>query len=218
MNHLNPRFHAFPSGACVPPEGEAARASRRTKKIVRYDYVGSRSREKRKPGRISEQGRRDRPHFEHLWQTGIRCGFSFLKIRYTITPTGRIVRRICRGGTKRMRKRMKAYRRKLDEENITLENIEMSLEAFLANCNRADSHRTKLSFWKRFRKMFPESRAFWKARARRVLPEAIAFKAQWERENHGKRRQNMLAAWKDYQKGQVRNNDVLQVSFRRKNR
>ena len=88
-------------------------------------------------------------------------GFTFLKVRYEVKPSGRIVRHIAHDGIKRMRSRLGAYRRKLDEGRIQLENIEMSMEAYFANCDRADSHRTKLSFWQRYRRMFPESKAFY---------------------------------------------------------
>ena len=146
-------------------------------------------------------------------------GFSFLKVRYTITETGKIVRKICRDGTKRMRRRLKAYRNKLDSGEISIENVEMSMEAYFAHCDRADSHGTKLAFWKRFRRMFPESDAFLKPRrAPALLAEAVLFKARWEAENPGKPRGAMLHAWKEYRKErQEDRHDLLQVSFKRKN-
>lgn len=147
-------------------------------------------------------------------------GFTFLKIRYVITPTGRIVRRICRDGIKRMRRRLRAYRRKLDAGTIDLENIEMSMEAYFANCDRANSGRTKFEFWKRFRRMFPESGAFLKSRAGpKMLQEAAAFAERWRAENPGKSRREMVRAWKEMQKERAEEkHGLLQVSYRRKNR
>lgn len=144
-------------------------------------------------------------------------GFTFLKIRYEITDSGKIVRHISRDGIRRTRARMKAQRRKLDAGQISLENIEMSMEAYFANCDRANSNRTKMSFWVRFHRMFPESAAFYrKKRPRSMIPEALAFREKWERENPGKSRSAMLCAWREHLKEQEENyHGPLQVSFKR---
>lgn len=147
-------------------------------------------------------------------------GFTFLKIRYTPTTSGKIVRRISHDGIRRARARMKAQRRKLDAGKILLENIEMSMEAYFANCDRADSNRTKLSFWYRFRKMFPESKAFLRRRRpRSLIPEALAFRRGWEQEHPGKPRNAMLHAWHEYQKAQKENyHGPFQIGFKRVDR
>lgn len=144
-------------------------------------------------------------------------GFTFLKIRYSVTESGKIVRRIDRDGIKRMRRRLRAYRRKLDAGEILLENVEMSMEAYFANCDRADSGRTKFAFWKRFRRMFPESMAFFKRKRTHTPDDAARYAAQWKKDHPGKNRSAFLADWRERER-EENNHALLQVSFRRKDR
>lgn len=144
-------------------------------------------------------------------------GFTFLKVRYKPTGTGRIVRHISHAGIRRARARMKAQRRRLEEGTILLENVEMTMESYFANCDRGNTSRTKLSFWHRFRRMFPESTAFWKRKEpRSLIPEALAFRKGWEAEHPGETFGAMLMAWRNYRKAVKENwHGALQVSYRR---
>jgi hypothetical protein len=147
-------------------------------------------------------------------------GFKFLQVIYNVTETGRIIRRTNHDGIKRMRNRLRAFRRKLDAGEIELENIEMSLEAWLAHCMRADTYRTRLSMWKRFRRMFPESKAFYTVKTNREeeIEKARIFTETWNEKHpnhHGFwQRIHRRAAWRKM-KEMEGNHGVLQVSFRR---
>lgn len=88
-------------------------------------------------------------------------GFCYLKIRYHMTATGRIVRHINHDGIKRQRGRLRAFRKKLDEGKIDLPHIEMSLQSYLSQCDRANTWHTKNNMIRRFHRMFPESKAFY---------------------------------------------------------
>lgn len=144
-------------------------------------------------------------------------GFTFLKLRYGVTESGKVVRRIDRDGIKRMRSRLRAYRRKLNAGKILLENIEMSMEAYFANCDRADSGRTKFAFWKRFRRMFPESRAFFKRKRTHTPEDAVRYAVQWAKDHPGKNRSAFLADWRERER-EENNHAILQVGFKRKDR
>ena len=146
-------------------------------------------------------------------------GFTFLKIRYQITSTGKIIRHIAKDGTVRMRNRLGAYRKKLDAGKIKLENVEMSMEAYFANCDRANSTRTKLSFWYRFRRMFPESKAFIKKKPiKNIQKELASYQAVWMKAHPNGSWAAFKRDWKAYLKERDEKNDVLQISLRRVNR
>ena len=108
-------------------------------------------------------------------------GFKFLKIIYKILPTGKIIRRTNHDGIKRQRQRLRAFRKKMDAGKITLEHIEMSMESWLAHAKRANSYHTRLNMIRRFHRLFPESKKFYKPQKfdKREITRAAAFAANW---------------------------------------
>lgn len=143
-------------------------------------------------------------------------GFTFLKIHYFIKPTGHIVRHACQGGTKRMRNRLRAYQKKLGAGTIKMENVDMSMEAYFANCDRYDSGRTKYSFWQRYHRMFPESTAFYhRKRKRFTVEEAIQWGERWRAQHPNGSRQDFKKAWNAAVKERSEHIEALQVGYRR---
>lgn len=62
--------------------------------------------------------------------------FKYLQIRYTLTDTGRVIRRINPKNITRERRKLKAYRRLLDRGEIEYEDIELSFKSWLGDAFR----------------------------------------------------------------------------------
>ncbi len=71
-------------------------------------------------------------------------GFTWLKDRYFMTDTGKLVRRPNRDSVKRFRKRLKAIRREMDEGKATLKDAEMLYGSFLGYISRNNGNKRKL--------------------------------------------------------------------------
>ena len=152
--------------------------------------------------------------------TKFRKGFRFLKVLYRTTETGKIIRKTNHEGIKRMRQKLLKFKKKYAAGSIPLENVEMALEAWFAHCMRANTFHTRLNMLKRFRRMFPDSKAFM-ARKRNKAEEmrkAQAFLKEWKQkhasENPFWSRIHMIHEWK-LRKEKEADNGVLQISFRR---
>ena len=71
-------------------------------------------------------------------------GFVYLKIRYSATETGHIIRRICRDGIVRMRRKLKRLRGLVNQGRVTLDDVFLSLKSWLGNAKKyCHSYRTR---------------------------------------------------------------------------
>ena len=147
-------------------------------------------------------------------------GFRFLKVFYRTTETGKIIRTTNHAGIKRMRQKLRKFRRRFDAGRMTLESIEMALEAWFAHCRRADTYWTRMSMLARFHLMFPESEAFFcrKTDVEKNIRNAQEFVHRWK-EAHEQTdpfwdRIHMIHDYREYRKKEIENG-LLQVSFRR---
>lgn len=62
--------------------------------------------------------------------------FRFLQIRYTLTGTGQVYRRINQRAMTRERRRLKAYRRLLDQDAMSYEDVENAFRSWFGNFYR----------------------------------------------------------------------------------
>lgn len=69
-------------------------------------------------------------------------GFTFLKIKYRLTDTGHIVRRLSRDAITRERRRLKKYARLHDAERITYPEIKNAYNSWRGNVEKFDSRRS----------------------------------------------------------------------------
>lgn len=67
-------------------------------------------------------------------------GFSFLKIHYRITPTGKIVHTLTRDGIVRMRRKLKKFRRMVDDGRMSLDDVYNSMQSWMAHSEVAMSY------------------------------------------------------------------------------
>ena len=81
-------------------------------------------------------------------------GFSFMKIKYRVTPTGKIVRKLSRQGIVRMRRKLKKFKALLIHGKVTLDDIYNSFQSWISITSKAISYKTKRSMLKLYNKLF----------------------------------------------------------------
>lgn len=81
-------------------------------------------------------------------------GFVFMKVRYRVTPTGKIVRTLTRAGIVRMRRKLKKFRKMVDNGKISLDDVYNSMQSWLAHADVALSYHTKRSMLKLYNQLF----------------------------------------------------------------
>ena len=75
-------------------------------------------------------------------------GFTFLKVKYNITKDGKILRRLTRKGIVRMRRKLKKYKAKVINKEMTLDNVYDSMQAWIAHSKVAKSYTTQKNMLK----------------------------------------------------------------------
>lgn len=87
-------------------------------------------------------------------------GFTFMKIKYYITPTKKIIKRISRKSVVRERKRIKALERKYKAGEITLSNCMMNISSWFAYAKQFNSRRTIYSMVELVAKTFKVRKSY----------------------------------------------------------
>lgn len=83
-------------------------------------------------------------------------GFTFLKIKYILTDTGKVVERINREGITRMRRKLKKLRKKLDAGEITFEDVRCAYASWKGDKKHYNSYTTLKNMDKLFDELFIE--------------------------------------------------------------
>ena len=81
-------------------------------------------------------------------------GFTFLKVKYNITKTGKIIRRLSPKGTARMRRKLKKFKRLVNAGKMSLRNAYDSMQSWMSHATVAKSHKTISKMMKLYRKLF----------------------------------------------------------------
>lgn len=84
----------------------------------------------------------------------VSSGFVFMKVQYRVTPTGKIVRKLTRAGIVRMRRKLKKFKRMVDNGKITLDDVYNSMQSWLAHSSVAMSYHTRRSMLKLYNELF----------------------------------------------------------------
>ncbi len=83
-------------------------------------------------------------------------GFTFLKIKYSLTDTGKVVERVSSDSVTRMRRRLKKLRGKLDAGEVDFEDIRCAYASWRGSVAHYDSYTTLKSMDKLFDELFIE--------------------------------------------------------------
>ena len=69
-------------------------------------------------------------------------GFTFLKVKYNLTDTGKIIRRPSRDNITRQRRKMRKFRKLLDEGALSREDIRGEVKSWLGSMEKLNAYRT----------------------------------------------------------------------------
>ena len=81
-------------------------------------------------------------------------GFSFMKIKYKVTKSGKIIRTLTRPGIVRMRRKLKKFRRLVTEGVMTYDDVYNSIQSWLSHYEIAHSYTTKKNMLKLYNDLF----------------------------------------------------------------
>lgn len=86
--------------------------------------------------------------------TKIRKGFTYLKVRYFVTNTGKIVKVLARSGTIRMRRKLNKFKKKIQDGLMTIDNVFDSMQSWLSHSTVANSYKTTKSMLKLYNEKY----------------------------------------------------------------
>ncbi|MBR5221629.1 MAG: RNA-directed DNA polymerase [Clostridia bacterium] len=82
-------------------------------------------------------------------------GFTFLKVRYTVTETGRIIKKMAKSGIVRMRRKLKKFRKLVDAGLMTRDDAFNSFKSWFGNAKTiAHSYRTRKAMLILYNRLF----------------------------------------------------------------
>lgn len=84
----------------------------------------------------------------------IRQGIKFLKWRFILTDTGKVVMKMNRKCITKQRRKMRKLKEKLDAGKITIEDVENNFRSFRANADRGDTKSITWNMQKYYKELF----------------------------------------------------------------
>lgn len=85
----------------------------------------------------------------------LRRGFTFLKVRYTVTETGKVVKRMAKSGIVRMRRKLKKFKKLVEAGLMSRDDAYYSFRSWLGNAEKiAQTYRTRKEMLKLYNKLF----------------------------------------------------------------
>ena len=80
--------------------------------------------------------------------------FTFLKVRFETTDSGKVIMRPCRKSVTKQRQKLKAFRRKLDAGEMELSDVRASYESWRGYNNHMNGHRSMVNMDKLYFDLF----------------------------------------------------------------
>lgn len=85
----------------------------------------------------------------------ISRGFTFLKVRYTVTETGKVIKRMAKSGIVRMRRKLKKFKTLIENGAMTRDDAYYSFRSWFGNAKKiAHTYRTRKEMLKLYNKLF----------------------------------------------------------------
>lgn len=81
-------------------------------------------------------------------------GFTFMKVKYFVTNNGKVIRTLVRTGVVRMRRKLKKFKRLLDEGKMNLDDIYASIQSWLGHSKIAKSYHTRKRMLRLYDELF----------------------------------------------------------------
>lgn len=86
----------------------------------------------------------------------LRHGFAFLKIKYNLTETGKIIKRLARDNITRQRRKMKKFRKLVDEGAMSIEDARNEVKSWLGANENLNAYRTCQNIRQLYKDLFGE--------------------------------------------------------------
>ncbi len=86
----------------------------------------------------------------------IKQGVRFLKTKFKLTQTGGVIRKVQRKSTRKMRQKLRKFRRWVDDGRMTEEDVRTSYESWKGHMRRGNSWKVLRKTDKLYRKLFGE--------------------------------------------------------------
>lgn len=86
--------------------------------------------------------------------TKLKKGVTFLKGQFFLTPTGKVVKKMCRRSITAMRRKLKKFRRLVDAGAMTMTDVWQSCKSWVGYAKYFDSYRTRQSMNRIYREVF----------------------------------------------------------------
>ena len=80
--------------------------------------------------------------------------YKYLQVRYSLTDTGRVIRRINPKNITRERRKLKAYKRLLDKGEMPIEDIEEAFKSWLGACYKYMSNQQIINMLTLYQDLF----------------------------------------------------------------
>lgn len=81
-------------------------------------------------------------------------GFTYLKIRFFLVESGKIVKKIDPKNVTRQRRKLKKFKRFVDDGKMTLFDVKQSLQSWESHAKKLDAYRTRKSMRELFENLF----------------------------------------------------------------
>lgn len=88
-------------------------------------------------------------------------GFTFLKIRYYLLPSGKVIKKLHPRSVTRMRRKLKVFRTMVDTGRMTPKDVYQSWQSWRAYASHFNAYRTIQSVQKLIIQLFPERSLFY---------------------------------------------------------
>ena len=86
--------------------------------------------------------------------TKLSRGFTFLKIRFCLQKSGKVVKMVSRNNITRVRRRIKKFAKKVDEGKMNFLDAFNSIQSWLSYAKHSHSYRSRVSMVKLFNRLF----------------------------------------------------------------
>lgn len=88
-------------------------------------------------------------------------GFTWLKIRFFLTETGKVIRKICKKSITRQRRKLKKLRKKLDEGKIEYADVAQSFQSWRAHASNFNAYHTIKNMDRLYNQLFYKEINIW---------------------------------------------------------
>ena len=86
----------------------------------------------------------------------ISRGFTFLKIKFSLTASGKVVRRLSHDSSVRMRRKLKKLRKKVNDGKMEVRDVACSMQSWVGHTLNIDAYRTRQRMLRLFYSLYKD--------------------------------------------------------------